>query len=330
MYDVVTIGSATRDVFLRSRGAKTIHTEHFATGAGTCIPFGSKIAVDELVFSVGGSAANAAVTFARRGRKTAAISKIGRDAQGDEIVEELKKEKVDTKFIVRDPKELTAYSVVLIMPSGERSILTYRGAESMLSPADVSVSKLRANWFYMTHLGGNAAALFPKILRHAERIGAHVAVNPGKTQLTMPLAKFRPLLNLIDVFVLNREEAAQVTKLPYKNIDGIFKKLDLWVRGLVVMTDGPKGVIVSDGKTRWRAGVLKEKRVLDRTGAGDAFGSGFVSGLIEKKDNIPYAIQLGSANATSNIEILGAQTGLLRKGQSITKWGKLKITESRI
>jgi sugar/nucleoside kinase (ribokinase family) len=74
---------------------------------------------------------------------------------------------------------------------------------------------------------------------------------------------------------------------------------------------------VSDGKKRYSAGV-PEAPVIDRTGAGDAFGSGFVSGFIQSNGDIEYAIQLGTANATSVVEDFGAKTGILKKGD----WGK--------
>lgn len=302
----------------------TMRGARFKTGSGECIPLGSKIGIDELLFTVGGSAANTAVTFARRGFKAAAIAKVGGDIRGEEIIRVLSGEGVDTRFMSRDAKRMTAYSIILIAPSGERSILTYRGAEQGLRAADVPLRTIHAKWFYVTHLSGISAALFPKILHHAYKIGARVAVNPGKTQLTMPPSKLKALLNFIDVFIVNREEASYLTKIPYRKQDAIFRKLDAWVRGFVVMTDGPKGVTVSDGKTRWHAGVLKERRVADRTGAGDAFGSGFVAGLIEQRGSIPYAIQLGSANATSAIERIGAQEGILRKRDSITQRGELR------
>jgi ribokinase len=326
MEDVITIGSATRDVFLRSRDIIALRSARFQTGMGECIPLGSKIEIDEIRFTVGGSAANAAVTFARRGFRTAVVAKVGRDIRGEEIIRTLAGEGIQTRRIVKDPHRMSPYSVVILTPSGERSILVYRGAAESLKPSEVSLKRLRAKWFYVTHLGGASAALFPKILRHAQAIGAKVAVNPGKTQLRMPIARLKPLLNLIDVFIVNREEGSYLTKVPYERESAIFEKLDLWVRGLVVMTDGPAGVTVSDGRTRWRAGTLKERRRVDRTGAGDAFGSGFVAGLIEREGDIPYAIQLGSANATSKLEHIGAQEGLLRKGESIFQWGKLKIT----
>lgn len=341
MFDIITIGSVARDVFLDCIGMVTLRSKQFTTGSAECIPLGSKLDVEHIHFTVGGSAANSGVTFARRKLRTAVVSKIGDDIRAQEIIRTLAAEGIETKFLSKDKKALSPYSIILLTEGGERSILAYRGAGKTFSPKDVTLKNLSAKWFYITHLSGKAAALFPKILRYAEKNNIRVAVNPGKTQLNMPQKQIRPLLNLIDVVLVNREEASILTGVPYEKESLVFERLDDWVRGIVVMTDGPGGVTISDGDTRFHAGILQEKRCVDRTGAGDSFGSGFVAGLIEKgweyvpgtaehKRAIRHAMQLGSANATSVIEHIGGQEGILKKGESITKWGKLDITETTL
>ncbi len=91
------------------------------------------------------------------------------------------------------------------------------------------------------------------------------------------------------------------------------------------MSKGPAGVVVSDGQNIYRAGIPKSG-LADRTGAGDAFGSGFVSGLIQTNGDVSYAIQLGTANATSCIQRIGAKNGLLEKGE----WGPWEKVEVAI
>lgn len=328
--DIVTVGSAIRDVFVSMEGEKVIRTAMFPTGRAMVLPLGSKLKIDALDITLGGDALNTAITFARRGFRTGTVAKVGDDGSGREILETLKDEGISTTYLMRDKKLQTAYSVILLADDGSRTILTYGGAARDFGPRDIAWNKLKPKWFFMTHMAEKSASVFPRVLRHAKSVVAKVAVNPGKTQLAMPLRTIKPLLNLIDVFIVNREEGAALTRTPYQNETKVFKKLDDWVHGLVVMTDGKRGVTVSNGTTRWKAGVLKEKRVVDRTGAGDAFGSGFVAALMERPDDIPYAIQVGSANATSVIEQTGGNAGALKKNQSIYKWGRLTIRETRI
>jgi len=59
--------------------------------------------------------------------------------------------------------------------------------------------------------------------------------------------------------------------------------------------------------------------VVDRTGAGDSFASGFVSGFLQKNGDIEYAIQLAIANSTACLTKLGAKNGLLEKGEDFNK-----------
>ena len=129
--------------------------------------------------------------------------------------------------------------------------------------------------------------------------------------------------------------------IPSCDVDSL-KKLDKLVKGILVVTNGPKGLKVSDGNFIWTAGVYKSRKVEDRLGAGDAFGSGFVAGLIKTNEacekgvsarkNIEYAIRLGSANATSMVESLGAKTGILTFKQFKTerRWKILKITAKKL
>lgn len=324
-YDVVTVGSATRDVFMRVKDMVVIRSRRFHTGAAECIPLGSKLSITEIVYTVGGSAANTAVTFARQKCKTACVARVGDDLRGREIERALAHEGIDTRFIRMDKTRMSAYSVVLLSKSGERSILVYRGAGTALQRRDVPSDAFRTKWFYVTHLGGDSASVFPWLVRKARSQRIKIAANPGTSQLTLPHKTILPLLKAIDILIVNREEASTLTKIPYVRHDEIFKRLDTWVKGLVVMTDGPNGVTVSDGTRRWHAGILRERRRVDRTGAGDAFGSGFIAALAHGK-NVSHAIELGSANATSILEHIGAQSGILRKRDSIFRWGKLNIT----
>ena len=140
---------------------------------------------------------------------------------------------------------------------------------------------------------------------------------------------------------MNRQEASTLTKISYSREKELFKKFDELVEGIAVMTEGDKGVLVSDGFRIFKAGVFKNKEIIDRTGAGDAFGAGFVAGLIHSKENcqkgicglknIEYAIRLGSANATSVVESLGAQTGALTKKEfNSSRFKHLKISIEKI
>ncbi len=84
MFDVITFGSATRDLFLKSKDFKILKSNKFITGQGLCFNLGSKIYLDDLFFATGGGGTNTAATFVRQGFKTAYVGIVGRDAGGRE------------------------------------------------------------------------------------------------------------------------------------------------------------------------------------------------------------------------------------------------------
>ncbi len=128
-FSVVTIGSATRDVLLRSRAIRIISDDQFSTGEAECFALGSKIEVDDIVFETGGGATNTAVGFSRLGFRVAFMGKIGHtDSRGQALLRELQHEHVTTDLVVKDRRHLTAYSAILLTPRGERTVLVYRGA----------------------------------------------------------------------------------------------------------------------------------------------------------------------------------------------------------
>lgn len=316
MYDVITIGTATRDVFIKSSLFKVLKDpQHlkkigFKTGEAECFALGSKIEIEQPVFTTGGGAANAAVTFSRQGLKIGALVKVGADDAGGAIIQNLKEEKIKP-IIAGDEKYGTAYSTILLAPGGERTILVYRGASGEFKKNEIPLRKLRAPWFYISP-GTIPIALMEAVIGHLKSKGAMIAMNPSKSYLEGGVKRLKTILQKLDAVIVNREEAAYLTGVDYSEARKIFEKFDEIMPGLAVVTDGPRGAQVSDGQYLYRAGIFKEKKLIDRTGAGDAFGSGFIAGLIEKKD-ICFALRLATANATSVVEAVGAEAGILSK-----------------
>lgn len=326
-YDIVTFGSATQDVFMSSPELKVIESEKFITKKGLCVPLGSKMHIERVFFAMGGNGANSAVTFARQGLKTAYLGQTGKDYPGQGVKDELSKEGISLDLLKETDKYPTAYSLILSLPGTGRTILEKLGASHELTENDISFDNLKAHWFYVSSLSGKSHQVFEPVINFAFQNKIKLAVNPGRTQLTDGLETLRSLLNKIDILILNQEEASQLTELDFEKEKEIFEKLDKWVQGIVVMTKGPKGVVVSDGQNLYSAGI-PESGIVDRTGAGDAFGSGFTAGWIEKQD-IEHAIQLGTANATACLQELGAANGLLKKGEW-GKWARVEVSKSII
>jgi sugar/nucleoside kinase (ribokinase family) len=344
MFDVVTIGTATRDVFVKSKGFKTVHDpKHleklgFVTGDAQCFGLGQKVEIEKPVLTVGGGAANAAVTFARQGFSTAALFKIGHDQSGRDVLGDMRAERV-TSLCVFDEHEMTGYSVILVSSDGERTILHYRGASEDFKKTDVPSRALKARWAYIVP-GGMTLEVVQNVVERLHKNNVRVAMNPSRHLIELGLKKVEPVFRKLDVVLMNREEGAYLTGEKFEDEKKIFRKFDDVVPGLAVLTDGKNGVMVSDGKTVYHAGVFKERCIADRTGSGDAFGSGFVASLASEKPDgsgqyaratVERAIRLGSANATSVVEHIGAQAGILSKRKFVAdrRWKELRITEKK-
>lgn len=330
MFDIITFGSATRDLFIKSKDFKTLKHKDFITGQGLCFNLGSKIKIDELFFGTGGGGTNTAATFAKQGFKTAYVGKIGNDPGGEAVEQELNKLGIKS-FTTIDKEHNTPYSIILSASARGRTIFVYQGASHELDKKDIPFSKLKAKWFYIAGLSGKSAKTLELIVNFAKKNKIKVALDPSRTQLSMGWNKMKNVLPKLDVLKLNQEEAARLVGLKYNQEKEIFKKLDKIIPGIVVMTKGPKGVVASDGENIYRAGIFKEKRHIDRTGAGDSFGSGFISGLM-RTNKIEQALRLGTANSTSVVEHFGAKNGILSKSQfkKEKRWKKLKITKSKL
>lgn len=317
--DLVVIGSATRDVFIDLPDKRTFKLDEFPTGEAICLGFGSKISVDKMVLSSGGGGTNTAVTFSRQGFKTGCVYVVGDDLNGQEILKELDKEGVKS-FVQIHNDDLTAYSVILVGKNGERTILSYKGEGQHLDAGKIPFDEFNADWLVLSSLGGHIDVI-EKSIERARKNNVKLAINPGVKELDYGVDKLGPLLKNFSVVVMNREEAARFIGISYQEEEKIFKFMDEAVDGIFVMTKGKEGVSVSDGKNIYSAGV-PDSLVKERTGAGDAFFSGFVGEYIRSGD-ISKAIQFATANASSVVTEYGGKAGILHKDD----WGKWSLVE---
>ncbi|RPI70919.1 MAG: carbohydrate kinase family protein, partial [Desulfobacteraceae bacterium] len=245
MFDVITFGSATRDVFLRSK-AMELHREHGLVEA--CFVFGAKLNVEEIILETGGGGTNNAVTFSRMAKmRTAVVTKIGADSPGEDIIKALKKERVATEFVQHDSRGTTGYSSIILSGNAERTILTYRGVSSEIDAARIPWQKLKAKLFHVSSLGGDLA-LFDRIIVHARRLGAKVYWNPGLNELTRGVSVLAPFLKRIDLVSLNRDEAALLTNKKTADLRGIIKSMRRLAADSII-TDGEKGAYAVSSKS---------------------------------------------------------------------------------
>lgn len=315
MYDIITFGSAAMDIIVRPKKLTSLaYNKESENSKKICLDIGSKVDVDSIEFASGGGGTNTAATFALQGLKTAFVGSVGDDTFGKDIIAELKKLKVDTKFVVVTKEKPTNSSIVILNQENDRTILAYRGASECLVKETIPYKKLQAKWIYLAPMTGNLCYNFEEIVDFAHKNNIRVAVNPSMAQLS--LQNFPNIAKKVDLLILNEEEASFLTKLPMEQESEIFKKIDEMCSGVAMMTKGEKGILVSDGKKLYSAKPHGDRKVVDTTGAGDSFASGFLVDFIRTNGDIEKAIQMGMANSEANIAEFGAKNGLLKKGQT--------------
>lgn len=316
---IATIGAATQDVFLLGQALKAkrdVRSHEFVEQ----FPLGAKLEIDKVVFSTGGGATNAAVTFARHGFAVQFLGKIGADPAGEHVVKALRAEDIQTAQLQCELKGSTGYSTLLLAPRGERTALVHRGVSEDLQPADFNhFAKLKADWLYITSLGGNFP-LLEALVNYASTHHIKLAINPGSSELKQP-QRLLDTLSHFSVVSLNKEEARQL--FSGKTARQLVKEA-AQTSAIALVTDGPKGSYACDGSSVYQTGMYKDVAVLDRTGAGDAMTSGFMA-KIAAGESIETALSFGSANATSVVQHIGAKAGILA-GDSRFQHMKIKTT----
>jgi ribokinase len=306
MARIVSIGSALQDVYLIDRDDFSTDINIKGRGYFDRLELGVKVDIDKIQFSTGGGATNAATTFARSNHEVIFMGCIARDPAGKAIIDALDKEGIDTSFITYVKGVHTGYSVILLAPSGERTILTCRGASasfSTLDPKDLDL--IQPDWLYVSTLRGDMDML-DKIFTRAKRLGTKIMFNPGKLELENQ-RKLIGLLEDTDVLLVNKTEASEI--VPGVLLTELASRLRNYVP-TVIVTDGNQGSIATDSNKTYRVGIYEDVKIVDTTGAGDAFGSGFLAAYAAGK-SLKQSLIFASANSTAVVQKLGAKKGIL-------------------
>ena len=308
MARIVSLGSALQDIYLIDRddfGA----VEFGNVSMFKNLEIGSKYDIEKLNFYIGGGGTNSAITFARSGHEAIYFGNIGHDPAGEAVLKMLDEEGVDTSYISFPPKAKTGCSIILLdSKTGERTVLTFRGASARfnnISSSDLELAQ--PDWLYATTLRGDMGTLLD-FFEKAHSIGTKVMFNPGVLELANP-KQVLGLLSDVDVLLLNKREASNL--IGGSLLDELLNKLKNYCQ-TVIITDGAMGGIATNGEKTYRFGIYEDVRIKDTTGAGDAFGSGFLASLASG-DSFRTALIFASANSTSVVQHLGAKNGLLSR-----------------
>ena len=311
MYDVITVGSATVDALARTEFCEMIHDKKNKE----CIayPVGAKILMEELVLTIGGGGTNSAVSLARLGHKVAFVGKIGSKYNSNRVIHQLKKEKVNTSLIIRSKTGRTGYSIVLDSKKHDRTILAFRGSNNDLGFNEINLKKMKTKWFYFSSLLGKSYKTLEKIANYASKNNIKITFNISSYLAKKGKKYLKNILRKTNILVLNKDEAHIL--IGKGRIEVLLKNLNKLGPEIVAITDGKNGVYVYNNNTIY-FGKPNNIKIVETTGAGDAFASSFLCGIIRKND-IEFAMKLGITNAESVIQYHGAKEKLLTYNEAL-------------
>ncbi|MEI8067558.1 MAG: carbohydrate kinase family protein [Candidatus Shapirobacteria bacterium] len=299
MFDVISIGAATVDIFAKSH-------QFLVKNNLLSLDYSSKSEISQSLICSGGGATNSSVCFSRLGLKSSCVSLIGDDKLKNFIIDDLKTDHVPTDFLTLSKNDSTDFSIILVAPDGGRSILTNRG-QSRLEEKNIPWNKIsKTKWLYITSLEGNID-LLEKLIGFALENNIKIALNPGNRELNQQKLIF-PLLKYVDFLLLNKTES-EILIENTKNKTELFQKLTSTGAKIIAVTNGREGAYVFFGDKQYHSPIINTQSE-DETGAGDSFGSAFVAALIYQKD-VQQSLSWGIKNSASVVSFLGAKPGLL-------------------
>jgi ribokinase len=308
--DFLAIGDTVTDAFIRLKEAE-VHCKVNTNDCELCMRFGDKIPFESVkVVKAVGNAANAAVSAARLGLRSALVSNLGADQNGKECLAELQRNRVVTSYVKSHKGQPTNYHFVLWYDV-DRTILVNHVDYDYQFPK-VSTPK----WIYLTSL---ASTTFPYHIQIADYIQAHpevkLAFQPGTFQMKLGLEKLERIYKQTEVFFVNVEEAQRILSTSSRDLKVLLKTLAEYGPKLVVITDNTEGAYMFDGDHYYHIPMYPDPRpAFERTGCGDAFASTFISALAMGKTPLE-AFLWAPVNPMSVAQFVGAQEGLLTLDQ---------------
>lgn len=304
--DVVGVGNALVDVVTNVDDA-FIATHGLSKGGMTLVDAARADALYKAMpparESSGGSGANTIAALASLGAKAGFIGRIGKDEMGDVFAHDIRAQGVTFKADVRDDAQPTGSCLIVVTPDAERTMNTSLAANVNFSSADLSKELLQSA--KVVYLEGYlfdqpaAKAAFLQAASWAREAGREVALTLSDSFCVQRhLEDFRKLVKQVDILFANEHEITALYGT--SDFDAAAKMAAAEVK-LAVLTQSAKGATIVRGEERVAIAAEKVAKVVDLTGAGDAFAAGFLYGYTR---NMPLA-ESGRMAALCAAEVIG-------------------------
>lgn len=302
MYDLISIGNISIDLFFQ--GDSLTHT-----GNRFNLALGGKYLVDHFYETLGGGGANVAIGVTKHGLKSAIIGVIGNNQFKPIILKHLKDHDVSSEFC-NYKDEYQKISTILLSPSGERTIINYETPhEHIFEKADDFLHLKKARIVYVSNLPRVPIQERTHVLSYLNSHNIPAVLNFGIKDCRRPLHQILPLISKSQILMVNSHEFAEMIKHPYEKIDfnrEVRKYIHPSFQSLLVVTDGEKGSYGYYGNKVYYMRALPVKKMIDTTGAGDAYTAGFIVGYLKHGGNVVKSMEMGAEYSLKIIEKVGA------------------------
>jgi fructokinase len=309
---ILGIGNAIVDVFVKvddnfllknnliKGSMKLIEKHEFETLKDT-------IKIEKI--EAGGSVANTMAGISYLGGNSSFIGKINSDEFGRIYKKSLEKIKVNFYYSEKNENLSTGASIIFITPDSERTMCTYLGISSQLSKDDINEDHIKDHEliFLEGYLWdkGISEEMFKHVISLAKKNNTKIAMSLSDVFCVTRHRNdfFKLLVNDLNILIGNENE---INVLAQKNnlLDSIseLKKINK----IIVITRSDNGSLVILNNEIIKCDSIKVEKVLDLTGAGDLFASGFLKEYLDKS-NINKCLQTGSELAAKIIQKIGAR-----------------------
>jgi ribokinase len=259
--------------------------------------------------SCGGSAANTITSLAKLGLSVGYLGKVAGDSEGHFLLDEFKEIQVDSTGIVISDNGRSGVVIAFVDRSGERALYVDPGVNDTLIWDEIKHEE--ASSAKVVHLtsfvGWQPLKAQIKLLKNLDD-KVIVSLDPGEIYARKGLQILKPLLDRVNTLLLSKNEVELLTGLEFKK--GAKTLMECGPE-IVAVKLGSEGCYATDGEHSCHIDALKVK-VVDTTGAGDAFNAGFLYGQL-KGLPLKECMQLGSFTASKCITVIGARNGLPSK-----------------
>lgn len=313
---IICIGSSTQDVFFPTREGKIIETPNEVTSQRKiAFELGAKYKINECFESLGGCSANVAAGLARQNMQVSHYTVTGNDLIGQWIKQKHEDEGIGTNLIeICDCKSDLSF-ILVDENSGERTIFHHKEADEKFEFDPDKLSK--TDWIYIGDIFGDWEKIISEITGKAAAEKISVAFNPRQNMISADNKKLFELFGLCEIIFLNKDEAIEIivnhnSQLESQDEEYLLGELKKSGGRIFALTDGERGAWASDGKSVEHVDAIKIDKVVDTTGAGDAFASGFLAAYIKGKD-LKECLRWGITNGANVVKYYGGVAGLLKE-----------------